>query len=80
MNKFQAMAQIMAILCKDGHLKPGTQEYKVARKLISSKIDNLGPDAAFAQAKKWKGHILDQIRIEDMLKEVKEKFPHIDLS
>ena len=78
MNRFQAMAQIMAILCENGHFKPGTPEYKVARKLVSSKIDNLGPKAALAQAKKWKGHILDQVRIEDVLEDIKEKFPHLN--
>ena len=78
MNKFQAMAQIMAILCEDGDLKTGTQEYKVARKLVSSKIDNLGPETALAQAKKWKGRILDQDRIEDVLEDIKEKFPHLN--
>ena len=80
MNKFQAMAQIMAILREDGQLKPGTQEYKIARKLVSSKIDDLGPEAAVAQAKIWKGNILDQARVEDALEDLKEKFPHIDFS
>lgn len=80
MNRFQAMAQIMAILREGGHIKPGTQEYKVARKVVSNKIDRLGPEAALAQAKKWKAHILDQIRTEDMLEEIKEKFPHLDFS
>jgi len=78
MNRFQAMARIMAILSEDDFLKPGTPEYKVARKLVSRKIDTLGPDAAFAQAKRWKGRILDEVRIEDMLEEMKEKFPYLN--
>ena len=78
MNRFQAMAQIMAILCENNRLKPGTQEYKVARKIVSRKIEQLGPDAAFEQAVRWKGHILNQVRIEDMLEEMKEKFPYLD--
>jgi len=41
MNRFQAMAKIMAILSEDCRMKPGTQEYKLARKIVSSKIDNL---------------------------------------
>jgi hypothetical protein len=79
MNKFQAMARIMAILGEDGRLKPGTREFKVARKIVSGKIDRLGSEAALAQAIKWKGHILDQVRIEDIFEEVKENFPFIDL-
>lgn len=78
MNKFQAMAQIMALLGEGGRLQPGTQQYKIARRLVSRKIDQLGPEVAFEQAKKWKGHILDQVRIEDLLEDMKEKFPYLD--
>lgn len=73
MNKFQAMAQIMAILCEYGLLKAGTQEYKIARKKISSKIDHLGPEAAWEQAKRLKGKFLEQDSIEDTLEELKKK-------
>jgi hypothetical protein len=62
-NRFQAMANIMVKLCEDGSLKPGTPEYKVARKLVARKIDNLGSDDAFEQAKRWKGRILDEVRM-----------------
>ena len=72
MNKFQAMARIMAILNKDGQLKPGTREYKVARELASAKIERLGPEKALAQVEKWRGHILDQIKMMDRLKELEE--------
>jgi len=41
MNKFQAMAKIMAILCEGGRLPKGSRKYKIARKLITSKIDRL---------------------------------------
>jgi hypothetical protein len=78
MNKFQAMARIMAILCEDGHLKPGTQAYKLARQLVSEKIDSLGPEAAFQQAKQWKGKMLDQVRIEDMMEDLRKKFPYLN--
>jgi hypothetical protein len=49
MNRFQAMAQIMAMLDKDGSLKPGTNLYKTVRKMVSDKIDRLGPEAAFRE-------------------------------
>ena len=78
MNRFQAMAKIMAILCEDGHLKPGTQEYKVTRKLVSSKIDNLGPEAALEQAKKSKGKFLEQDSVENILEDLRERFPHLN--
>ena len=78
MNKFQAMAQIMAILCEDGHLQPGTQEYKVTRKLVTSKIENLGSKAALEQAKRLKGKFLEQDRVEVILEDIKEKFPHLN--
>jgi hypothetical protein len=77
MNKFQAMARIMAILNEGGQLKPGTQEYKIARKLVSGKIDRLGPEAALAQVEKWRGHLLDQIKIMDMLKGLEDTFPYL---
>jgi hypothetical protein len=79
MNKFQAMALIMATLSEGGHLKPGTQEYKIARQLVSEKIDRLGPEAALQQAKKWKGKMLNDIRIEDMMEELRGKFPYLNV-
>jgi hypothetical protein len=79
MNKFQAMARIMTLLCENGRIKTGTQEYRIARKLVSRKIDNLGPDATWAQVKRSKGHILDQVRTEIMLEEVRKKFPYLGI-
>jgi hypothetical protein len=64
MNKFQAMAQIMAILCKDGRLQKGSQKYKIARKLIASKIEIMGPDGAYLKAK-WNKHELF-VEIEEL--------------
>jgi hypothetical protein len=61
MNRFQAMARIMAILCKDGRLQKGSQKYKLARKLIATKIDRMGPDAAYAKAKWNKYELLVEI-------------------
>jgi hypothetical protein len=66
MNKFQAMAQIMAILCEDGRFPKGSQRYKLARKLIATKIDTIGPDAAYNQAKWAKYQLL--IEIEEFQK------------
>lgn len=57
------MSKIMTILCEDGSLKPGTKSFKVARKLVSNKIDRLEPDKALAQVEKEKAHYLDQMRI-----------------
>ena len=79
MNKFQAMAQIMAILCEDGYTKPGAQEYKVARKLVSGKIDTLGPDVALEQAKKSKGKFLEQESAENILEDLRERFPYLNI-
>ena len=61
MNKFQAMARTMAILSKDGRLQKGSRRYKIARKLIATKIDRMGPDAAFAKAKWNKYELLVEI-------------------
>jgi hypothetical protein len=78
MNRFQAMAQIMAVICENSRLQPGTREYRATRKIVSRKIDQLGPKAALEQAIKWKGHILDQARVEDILEELKGKFPYLN--
>ena len=77
MNKFQAMARIMAILNENGQVKPGTREYQIARKLVSGKIDRLGPEMALAQVEKWRGHLLDQIKMMDMLKGLEDTFPYL---
>jgi len=55
------MAQIMAILSKGGRLQKGSRKYKIARKLITSKIDRMGPDAAYTKAKWNKHELLVQI-------------------
>jgi hypothetical protein len=64
MNKFQAMAQIIAILCEDSRIQKGSQKYKLARKLIATKIDRMGPDAAYSKAK-WNKHEL-LVEIEEL--------------
>jgi hypothetical protein len=46
MNRFQAMAKIMAMLTEEEYLQLGSREYKIARKLVSRKIDRLGPETA----------------------------------
>lgn len=63
MNKFQAMAVIMAILNEDGRFKPGSRKYKIVRKMISYKIDRLGPEGALVQIKDTKAHLLNQIEM-----------------
>ncbi|WP_419663065.1 uncharacterized protein Dvar_35340 [Desulfosarcina variabilis str. Montpellier] len=66
MNKFQAMAHIMAILCEDGSFRKGSHRYKLARKLITAKINTMGPDAAYAQAKWAKYQLI--VEIEELEK------------
>lgn len=63
MNKFQAMAEIMMLLNEDDLLRPGSQAYKTVRRMVSDKIDSLGPEAALAHVMDSKGHLLDQIKI-----------------
>ncbi len=61
MNKLQAMAQIMLLLNEDYALKPGSRKYKIVRKMISYKIDRLGPEGAISQIKDTKAHLLAQL-------------------
>jgi hypothetical protein len=63
MNKLQAMAQIMVLLNENGLLRPGSHVYRTVRRMVSDKIDRLGPDAALAQVMDRKAHLLDQIKI-----------------
>ncbi|WP_372679058.1 hypothetical protein [Desulfosarcina sp.] len=63
MNKFQAMAQIMLLLNEDGLLRPGSHVYHTVRKMISYKIDRLGPDAALVNVVDEKIQLLDRIKI-----------------
>ncbi len=70
MNKFQAIVQIMVILCKDAHLKPGSTVYKVVREKVSQRIDIWGPDAALLNVIDRKPQILHQIK---MLKRWQER-------
>ena len=63
MNKLQAMAQIMSVLNHDNRLKPGSQVYKMVRRMVAEKIDRLGPEGAVAQVTQNKTQLLDQIRI-----------------
>ena len=75
MNRFQAMARIMAMLNKDGSLEPGTKVYKTVREMISDMIDRFGADAAFRKVRAKKAHYLDQIRILNMWHKHPGKFP-----
>jgi hypothetical protein len=70
MNRFQAMARIMAILCEGDRLIKGSEKYRIARKLIATKIERMGPDAAYSKAK-WNRHeLIEQIdelcRLKDL--------------
>lgn len=57
------MAQIMLLLNENGLLKPGSHVYKTVRKMVSDKIDRLGPDAALADVVDRKLQILNQIKV-----------------
>ena len=57
------MAQIMLLLNEDGLLRPGSHVYQTVRRMISDKIDRLGPDAALVDVVDGKLQILDQIKI-----------------
>lgn len=61
MNKFQAMAHIMMLLNEERPLQPRSQEFKILRKIVSYKIDRLGPEGAIVQIKDTKAHLLAQI-------------------
>lgn len=63
MNKFQAMAQIMLLLNEDGLLRPGSHVYQTVRRMVSDKIDRLGPDAALVDVVDGKRQLLDQIKM-----------------
>jgi len=63
MNKFQAMARIMLLLNEDGLLRPGSHVYNTVRRMISDKIDRLGPDAALVNVVDGKIELLDRIKI-----------------
>lgn len=63
MNKFQAMAQIMAILCEDAHLNRKSAVYKIVRQAVSQRIDIFGPDATLLHVIDHKPHILNQIKV-----------------
>ena len=78
MNRFQAMAKIMAILGEGGNLKPGSQDYIIARKLASKKIDQLGPEGAVKKVKERKASLLGQIYILKELEESGVKLPPLD--
>jgi hypothetical protein len=63
MNKFQAMAQIMLLLNEDGLLRPGSRVYHTVRRMISDKIDRLGPNAALVNVMDEKVQLLGRIKI-----------------
>jgi hypothetical protein len=78
MNRFQAMAKIMAMLTEEENLQQGSREYKIARKLVSKMIERLGPDEALEKAKRLKGKFLEQDSAENILEDLREKFPRLN--
>lgn len=63
MNKFQAMAKIMVVLNEDGLLRPKSHSYRIVRKMVSDKIDRLGPELALEQVLDRKADLLAKIKI-----------------
>ena len=57
------MAQIMMLLNEDGLLKPGSHAYQTVRRMISDKIDRLGPDGALVTVVDQKRQLLGQIKV-----------------
>ena len=78
MNRFQAMAKIMAMLTEEENLKPGSREYQIARKLVSKKIDRLGPETALLQVVDRRHKFMEQIGILMVLEDFGIKHPHLD--
>ncbi len=78
MNRFQAMAKIMAMLTEDGSLEQGNRRYKLARKLVARKIDRLGPDTALIQVVDRRPHLLDHIETLIALEDAGAKLPPLD--
>ena len=78
MNKLQFMAQIMVMLAEEENLQQGSREYEIARKLVSRKIDRLGPETALLQIADRKHHLMEQIKILMSLEDCGIKHPHLD--
>jgi hypothetical protein len=68
----------MAMLNKDGSLKPGTKVYKIVREIVSDKIDRLGPGAALLQVVDRKPHSMEQFEIFIAFKGAGAKVPPFD--
>jgi hypothetical protein len=69
MNRLQVIAKIMAVLAEDCGIKPGSREHKVAKRVISRKVERLGPDGAFVQIIDHKNDLLRQV---DMIVDLEE--------
>ena len=65
----------MAMLNKDGSLKPGTKVYKIVREIVSDKIERLGAETAFREVRAKKAHFLDQIKMLSTYYKHAERFP-----
>ena len=78
MNKFQAMARIMAILCDDGRLTPKSPVYRMVRAAVSERIDILGPDAALVNIIDRKPQIMRQIEVMRQWQERGKWIPTIE--
>ncbi len=78
MNKFQAMAQIMSLLNQDRLLKPGSHVYKMVRRMVSDKIDRLGPEGALANVIDERTRLREQIKMLCMWHKSTRKQPPPD--
>lgn len=79
MNRFQAMALIMARLTADNRLKPATVKYKLARKLATELIDLIGPAAAVKQIGDADVNTLDHLERVCIQFRIESNFPSLSL-
>ncbi|MGD8703168.1 MAG: hypothetical protein PVG51_18760 [Desulfosarcina sp.] len=78
MNRLQAIAKIMAMLIEDGRIKPGSREYKIARRIASRKIERLGPDGALAQTIHRHAEMMRQVEMVIALEDSGATMPRTD--
>ena len=65
-------------LTEEENLQQGSREYKIARKLVSRKIDRLGPENALLQVVDRRYQLMEQIKILKSLEDSGIKNPHLD--
>jgi hypothetical protein len=72
------LAEIVMELVDYPNLKQGSREYKIARKLVSKKIDRLGSETALLQVVDRRHQLMEQIGILMSLEDSGIKNRHLD--